>query len=157
MPDGTHGKGFVNPITWSFIGNLPYDKLTNEQLVMAYSGWVWLFSALQNETAESDFAPSTADALMQKLESEGLRDFSITGKYRVGDSEFFEFSAQRAGTKVKAVWLNRVLVDTRRGRRAGVAAGGLHLLGNGDAWRALGISGRGYPLRCKTKLSRRSC
>jgi hypothetical protein len=101
MPDGTYGKGFVNPITWAFLGDLPYDELSNEQLVMAYSGWVWLFSALQNGNAQTDFAPATTDAFTQKLRQDGIDAVTITNQYRVGDSEFFEFEGRKAGVKVK--------------------------------------------------------
>ena len=101
MPDGTYGRGFVNPITWSFLGDLPYDKLTNEQLVMAYSGWVWLFSALQNGNAQIDFAPSTSDEFSRKLRKDGIEAVTIRNQYRVGDSEFFEFEGRRAGANVK--------------------------------------------------------
>jgi hypothetical protein len=101
MPDGTYGKGFVNPITWSFLGDLPYDKLTNEQLVTAYSGWVWLFSALQNGNAQTDFAPSTTGSFTRKLKQDGIDGVTITSQYRVGDSEFFEFEGRKAGSKVK--------------------------------------------------------
>jgi hypothetical protein len=101
MPDGTYGKGFVNPVTWSFTGDLPYDKLTNEQLVMAYSGWVWLFSALNSGAATSESSPQATDAFAKKLKSEGLSDFTISSQYRVGDSEFFEFAGHKSGLSVK--------------------------------------------------------
>lgn len=101
MPDGTYGKGFVGPLTWSFVGKLPYDKLTNIQLVTAYSGWLWLFSALQNKKAETDFVAKTKDALVQQLAKQRIDSPKVTAQYRVGDSEFFEFTGQRSGVKVK--------------------------------------------------------
>jgi len=101
MPDGTYGKGFVNPITWAFGSDLSYDKISNEQLVMVYSGWVWLFSALQNGRALTEFTPTTEAQFLGILGGAGLHDVSITSKYRVADSEFFEFNATRGGRAVK--------------------------------------------------------
>ena len=101
MPDGTYGKGFVNPVTWSFVGELPYDRLTNLQLVMAYSGWVLLFGSLQNGKATSEFSPTTLDEVKRNLLVKGVEAVSISNKYRIGDSEFFEFRGTRAGHVVK--------------------------------------------------------
>lgn len=101
MPDGTYGKGFVNPVTWSFAGNLPYDKLTNEQLVLAYSGWLWLFAALQNGQAQTEFRPVTDGQFRQMLQTAGFRDITLGNMYRVADSEFFEFVATRDGEPTK--------------------------------------------------------
>ena len=99
MQDGTYGKGFVNPITWSF-EELAYDEISNEQLVMAYSGWVWLFSALQNGRAITEFQPETESKFRSLLGTQGFGDVSITSKYRVADSEFFEFRAVKAGRPI---------------------------------------------------------
>lgn len=101
MPDGTYGRGFVNPVTWSFIGPLPYSELSNTQLVTAYSGWLWLFSALNNGRAESTFKPQTLPALLAELQREGVSEVSVNGKYRVSTSEFFEFSGVRDGRRIK--------------------------------------------------------
>lgn len=101
MPDGTRGKGFVNPVTWSFLGPLPYEELTDVQLVTAYSGWLWLFSALNHGGAEKNFEPQTRDALIAELASEGISDISVTEQYKVGTSEFFEFRGVRGSAKIK--------------------------------------------------------
>jgi hypothetical protein len=101
MTDGTYGKGFVNPITWSFAGKLPYDRLTNEQLVLAYSGCVWLMSAQSSNPKISEFKPTTLGAFIASLQSRSVADISIRNQYRVGDSEFFEFIGTKDGVPVK--------------------------------------------------------
>ena len=101
MPDGTYGKGFAKPVTWSFIGPLPYERFTDVQLATAYSGWLWLFTALNNGRAETEFEPQTSDALAAELASEGISNVSITEKYKVGTSEFFGFTGARGGVVVK--------------------------------------------------------
>ena len=102
-PDGTYGKGFVNPVTWSFAGTLPYDKLTDDQLVAAYSGWVWLFGALHNGSAKSEFKPTTLAEALRLLQADGVVNVSVTNQYRVGDSEFFEIRGVRLDHAVKGV------------------------------------------------------
>jgi hypothetical protein len=101
MPNGTYGRGFVNPVTWSFLGPIPYDKLTDIQLVTAYSGWLWLFPAVQDGRATADFEPGTQSTLLRVLEDEGVTDVVVVVRYKVGTSEFFEFIGKRNGSKVK--------------------------------------------------------
>ena len=87
MRDGTYGKGFVNPVTWSFAGELDYDHLSNEQLVTAYTGWVWLFSALKKGTVTTEFEPTTDAAYVRLLGTRDIRDVSITSKYQVAGAD----------------------------------------------------------------------
>jgi hypothetical protein len=101
MPDGTYGKGFVNPLTWSFAGPLPYDRLTNAQLVTAYAGWFWIFNALHNKQVVTEFQPTTLNAFLRGLEHEGIDNVVVKDTYKVMDSELFEFSGQRAGARIK--------------------------------------------------------
>ena len=101
MPDGTYGRGFVNPVTWSFLGPIPYSKLTDEQLVTAYSGWLWIFSAMNQHRVQTEFEPATLSTLLTSLANEGISGIVVSGKYKVGTSEFFEFKGQRGTTGIK--------------------------------------------------------
>ena len=51
--------------------------------------------------ATSENSPRASDAFARKLKSEGLTDFKISSQYRVGDSEFFEFTGHRGTASVK--------------------------------------------------------
>ncbi len=101
MADGTYGKGFVNPITWAFAGNLPYDRLTNEQLVLAYSGCMLLMKAQSSNPKISEFKPTTLLEFVAGLQSRSVADVSIKQQYQIGDSEFFEFIGTKGGVPVK--------------------------------------------------------
>jgi hypothetical protein len=101
MPNGTYGRGFVNPVTWSFLGKIPYDKLTDVQLVTAYSGWLWIFSATNSGRAETNFEPQTLNALLAELARDGVSDVAVKEKYKVRTSEFFEFTGVRAGQRIR--------------------------------------------------------
>ena len=101
MPDGTYGRGFVNPVTWSFLGPIPYDKLTDLQLVTAYTGWLWLFPAVNDGRAKSTFEAQTLKPLLAELEKEGVVNVTVADQYKVGTSEFFEFTGVRGGKKVR--------------------------------------------------------
>ena len=56
MPDGTQGRGFVNgPLTWSFLGE-GVNVIDDDNLLLAYCGWSWLFPALQAGGVITNFA-----------------------------------------------------------------------------------------------------
>ncbi len=101
MPDGHRGRGFVNPTTWSFLGS-EVNQIPDDQLIVAYIGWLFLFPALQNGSASSDFTSETEEAayLAQKAQ-QGLSDIQVTNRYKIGTSELFEFKAIFQGAPVK--------------------------------------------------------
>jgi Gram-negative bacterial TonB protein C-terminal len=101
MPDGTYGRGFVNPVTWAFLGPLPYDRLSDAELVRAYAGWLAIFNALRSKRAKTDFEPETQRALHDVLAAQGIENVVINEKYRLGSSELFEFVGTRGGKPVK--------------------------------------------------------
>ena len=101
MPDGTYGRGLANPVTWSFLGPIPYDKLGDDHLVTAYCGWLWLFSATQDGRVKTDYAIAAPSALVSSLASEGIVDVKVSARYTVRTSEFFEFTGRRGASTVK--------------------------------------------------------
>jgi hypothetical protein len=102
MPDGAYGKGFVSSdsYTWSFGSRLPYDRLTDEQLVIAYAGWSWLFPAVHSKAAATEFQPATLKRFLANLAEKGLTDIAVGNKYKIQDAEIFEFRATRSGIPV---------------------------------------------------------
>jgi hypothetical protein len=45
MPDGTRGRGIVEPVTWSFLGE-QINEMSDQDMVIAYCGWLWLLPSL---------------------------------------------------------------------------------------------------------------
>jgi hypothetical protein len=102
MPDGTVGRGFVNgSLTWSFLGD-EVNAISDDDLLVAYCGWAWLFPALQAGNVATEFLSLTEeDAFRAKKEGEGLQNFELTHRYKIGTSELFEYTATKNGKKVK--------------------------------------------------------
>jgi hypothetical protein len=101
MPNGIYGRGFVNPVAWSFLGPVPYDKLTDIQLVTAYLGWLWLSSAIQEGRASASFEAHSLKPLIAELNKDGVSGVVMTEQTKVGNLEFFEFTGVREGKPVK--------------------------------------------------------
>jgi hypothetical protein len=97
MPDGTRGRGFVNgSLTWSFLGDL--SAMTDDELVVAYCGWAWLFPAMQAGNVVRDFqSASEEQAFTAKKRAAGFADLQLGNRYQIGTSELFEFRGTAGG------------------------------------------------------------
>jgi hypothetical protein len=102
MPDGTAGRGFVNgSLTWSFLGD-EVNAISDDDLLIAYCGWAWLFPAMQAGNVVAQFVSLTEEqAFRAKKEGEGLCSFEVLNRYQIGTSELFEYRATRDGKKVR--------------------------------------------------------
>jgi len=100
MPNGVYGRGFVNPLAWSFLGQIPYDKLSDQELVTSYLGWLWMFSAIQEGRATPAVAPQALAPLLADLARDGVRDVVVTESTKVGTLEFYAFTGIREGKAV---------------------------------------------------------
>jgi hypothetical protein len=98
MPDGTQGRGFVNgSLTWSFLGDL--SAMTDDDLMVAYWGWAWLFPAIQAGNVVQDFqSASEEQAFIAKKLADGFADIQLGNRYQIGTSELFEFKGTAGGT-----------------------------------------------------------
>jgi hypothetical protein len=102
MPGGKKGRGFVNDsLTWSFLGD-EVNAISDGDHFTAYCGWAWLFPAIQAGTVKTDFVSDHEEGeFTDSRRSSGVENLRITGRYRIGTSELFEFEGTRNGTKVK--------------------------------------------------------
>lgn len=101
MPCGTRGRGFVNPITWSFQGE-NVEQVPDDALVHAYCGWLFLFPSLQNGGAVTQFESNGEEArYLAQLQNHGLTEIVFGERYRIGDSELYGFTARYQGQRVQ--------------------------------------------------------
>lgn len=102
MPNGTRGRGFVNgSLTWSFLGD-EVDAIADDDLMVAYCGWAWLFPALQVGNVATEFMSLSEEAdFRAKKERDGLQDLVFTSRYKIGTSELFEYRAMFNGKRIQ--------------------------------------------------------
>jgi hypothetical protein len=102
MPDGTKGRGFVNgSLTWSFLGD-EVNSIDDDDLLIAYCGWAWLFPALQVGNVATEFMSLSEEAAFRaKKEKDGLQNLEFTNRYKIGTSELFEYHARLRGKRIK--------------------------------------------------------
>ena len=100
MPDGTRGRGFVGPLTWSFLGG-SVNEVGDESMLTAYAGWAWLTASIERGMVQTNFAPGRdREALLDRLYEEGLEDVETGDSYKIGSSEIYEFRAIRGDAPV---------------------------------------------------------
>ena len=101
MPSGTKGRGFVNPITWSFLGD-EINAIPDEKLLVAYCGWAFLFPGIQAGGIETKFESNGEEQrYLDDLTSKGLTEIIVEGRYRIGTSELYGFKAKFNGEPVR--------------------------------------------------------
>lgn len=102
MPNGTKSRGFVNPpLTWSFIGDM--SRLSDDELLIAYCGWAWLFPRIQARTVLTTFVSAGEEARYLALKrKQGLTGMKPGGRYRIGTSELFEIEGLVNGKREKS-------------------------------------------------------
>jgi hypothetical protein len=98
MADGRVGRGFVNAeLTWSFLGDA-INTISDEELLVAYCGWAWLFPMLQMGEILTDFDSEKEETLLvEQLKEEGFVDILLGDRFQIGTSELFEFTASQDG------------------------------------------------------------
>jgi hypothetical protein len=98
MPDGTQGRGFVNgSLTWSFPGD-DINAIADDDLMVAYCGWAWLFPATQAGSVATEFQSLTEErAFTEKKLADGFADVQLGSRYQIGTSELFEFKGSSSG------------------------------------------------------------
>jgi hypothetical protein len=97
MPDGTRGRGFVNPLTWSFLGD-QVNQIPDDQIVAAYCGWAFLFPGLQAGSVRTDFVSEGEEQrYIADLTAHGLANVAVHERYRIGTSEIFGYTADYQG------------------------------------------------------------
>lgn len=102
MPDGTRGRGFVNgSLTWSFLGE-NVNAIDDDQLILAYCGWSWLFPAIHSGGVLTSFVSDGQESqFIAQKQAEGLTDLVITSRYKIGTSEVFEFTGSFQGKRAR--------------------------------------------------------
>lgn len=100
MPGGIRRRGMVGPVEWAFQGPIDYDRVTDVELVVAFTGWFITFNGLQRGIIETKFEPTTLGTVRTTLTKAGLTDVELEDRYRLGDTEFFELKARRNGRSV---------------------------------------------------------
>lgn len=101
MPDGTAGRGFVNPITWSFLGD-GVEAIDDDDLLVAYAGWSWLFPAMSDGQVVTEFDSDGEQAAFEaQLQASGVTEVEFLDRYKIGTSELFEFVGTSRGVPLR--------------------------------------------------------
>lgn len=101
MPDGSKGRGFVHPVTWAFLSK-GIEAIPDEALLICYCGWAWLVPSVQRGTVKTNFVSAGEEGLfLAGKASRGFENVQITGRYQIGESELFEYSARYRGVNIR--------------------------------------------------------
>ena len=102
LSDGSKGRAFTGPLTWSFLGD-GIDQIKNEDLIIAYCGWFFLTLGCQYGSIISDFdnEEESVSFITGKIQDELDPKAKLMSKYKVADIFYLEFEGLKAGVRFK--------------------------------------------------------
>ena len=99
MPDGTKGRGFVNPITWTFMGDV--ENVSNADLLLAYCGWTFFFVGTQKGIIKTDIDEAPLDFIIRKIKNDLSEEMELKSKFDVQGITYLEFEGTVNGLKAR--------------------------------------------------------
>ncbi|HEX3626458.1 MAG TPA: hypothetical protein VH280_13660 [Verrucomicrobiae bacterium] len=88
VADHPKSRGFVNsPLTWSFLGDI--SKFSDDELLVAYCGWAWIFPRIQAGTVLTNFASNGEEArYIAQKKAQGFTDIRVFHAIRLARARF---------------------------------------------------------------------
>jgi hypothetical protein len=115
MPNGTKGRGFVNPFPFAF-GSDGLDVISDNDLLVCYCGMAWLMNSRQNGLVKTEFPPAGDEArFLETKMGHGFQDVQITERYLIRETEMFSYSASYQGVKAQGAGNSKGDVAFREG------------------------------------------
>ncbi|WP_420572467.1 hypothetical protein [Kordia sp.] len=103
--DGDEYIGFTGPTTWSFLG-IDFSKVTHEELYLMYTGWFIAFFTSQSEGYDKSMEGNNEAEVIKYLEASGYENVETLQKVYLGERNYYEFSANSDGEKIKLVGID---------------------------------------------------
>jgi len=101
LANGIKGRAFYSPFIKIFEDSST-KGVKDEDLLVAYGGWLFLSSGLKDGFIKEDFKSiSQKDNYLTIKKSKGITDIKVTHQYKIGDSEIFMIDAKLDGYNIK--------------------------------------------------------
>jgi hypothetical protein len=105
---GLEGVGFLNPISWSFIGE-KVKAIAIENLILAYAGWAFLFTGVNNGkiTTRHEGFNEKSNLFISTLRSSCAHEsIKPTVEYSMDEGSYLEYKGLWRGQPIRGVWSN---------------------------------------------------
>ena len=101
MPNQYKGIGITGPITWSFMGNIPFDKFSYDELYLLYAGWYILFAIINKPGYKKPENLAKEQQLISRLKKQGYSQIEVTNQWHIGNVIYYEAKLSKAGISYK--------------------------------------------------------
>lgn len=102
--------GFTGPTTWCFIG-IDFKQLSVEQLYERYTGWFIAFFTINSETYQKSLEGTNEKVVINQLYKNGLDEVNTIQKAYIGNENYYEFTADEGGRKIRVVGVENDLQE----------------------------------------------
>ena len=102
--------GFTGPISWSFFF-IDLSKVSYEDLYIRYTGWYIAFYTTNADNYDKSLEGSNEKAVIESLQRSGLSEIKTLQKTLMGGDNYYEFSAEKGGQKIKMVGIENDMYE----------------------------------------------
>ena len=101
LEDGRSGRAFYSPFIQAFL-DIDCRGIKNEDLLVAYGGWLFLSSGLKDNFINKEFkSKKQRKEYLELKKIEGLESTKVTEQYQIGHSEIFVIEGILDGYKTR--------------------------------------------------------
>lgn len=101
LDDGQSGRAFYSPFIHAFL-DMDVKGVKDEDLLVAYGGWLFLTSGIKDKFIEKDFkSKKQRHDYLEYKKLIGLEKIKILEQYKIGHSEIFVIEGELEGYKTR--------------------------------------------------------
>lgn len=108
--DNSEYIGFTGPTTWCFF-DIDFSKVSFEELYIRYTGWFIAFFTINSENYDKSLEGTNEEKVIDSLRRTGLSDIKTLQKAFIGGNNYYEFSADKGGQKLKVVGIENEMQE----------------------------------------------
>ena len=101
MPNQYKGIGITGPITWSFMGNIPFNQFSYDELYLLYAGWYILFVIINKPDYKKPENRAKEKQLISRLKEQDYSQIEVTNQWYIGNVIYYEANLSKAGISYK--------------------------------------------------------
>jgi len=108
LEDGRSGRAFYSPFIQAFLDE-DVRGIKNDDLLVAYGGWLFLTSGLKDNFITKDFkSKKQRQEYIEYKKLIGLQGIKILEQYKIGHSEIFVIEGELEGYKTRCAGNNEI-------------------------------------------------
>jgi len=103
MKSGVVGVGLTGPLTWCFVGDIPFDAIDPDLLLLFYIGWYIMFIVQENQKYKPPVDFGLHHPVYQQLVDESVNEITQVDALSLEDSTYYEVRGLMDGESCRII------------------------------------------------------